>query len=574
MFSFVLTIIGAIIAQVNPLVVQYTVNKIQELLDQGKRITDGTNIILMISLLLLGKEILNIFVQFGQKFIGEKLKVQISATLSNIITDHILNLAPSFFTNQENSAGALVKNIDFGIEGLSKAIKNIFIDILPLFTTSIFALIIMYRANLYVGISSSIVVPIYFYLSYKQAKMQRGVRHKIVEYKSNRTNLLFNILSSILVIKSYVQENYESDRNKSINASLASKEITHHKINHLFDSIKIFFKQIGIILVIIITAYLVLNQNMPIGAIMLHIMLFNNITLPIEHLHRIYDENNEALDFSKRFFDILDCNEKLNQTYSNKTNKIKGNFSISNVSFSYNKDNNVIKNVSFDIKQGLTTALVGLSGAGKTTIVNLLTRFYDVNDGIITLDGIDIKEYDLKYLRNKIGIVLQQNHIFDGTIEENIRYGKIDATHDEIVEASRKAYLHQIVKNRYKTNVHQLSGGEKQRVAIARLFLKNPPIVLLDEPTASLDAIATEQIKNALDEIRKERTVLIISHNISQIIDADFTYVLKEGELIESGTHETLYSIGGHYKDIIDSNAKSLNFEKLAKTLTGNLKGV
>ncbi len=212
------------------------------------------------------------------------------------------------------------------------------------------------------------------------------------------------------------------------------------------------------------------------------------------------------------------------------------------------------------IPHGKTVAFVGLSGAGKSTLLNLLTRFYAPTSGRILLDGIDIAEYRTDQLRRSIGLVLQKNHIFKGTIEENIRYGDVNATLPAIQAAARQAYLHDQIEALplgYQSEAHLLSGGQQQRIAIARLFLKNPPVIFLDEPTASLDAIATEQIKNSLDAIKEERTVVVISHSISQIIDSDVIYVLKDGRAIEHGTHEELLLLGRRYGELFELQAAS-----------------
>ena len=227
--------------------------------------------------------------------------------------------------------------------------------------------------------------------------------------------------------------------------------------------------------------------------------------------------------------------------------------------------------VSLKVDSGKITALVGLSGAGKSTIVNLLDKFYEPDCGTITLDGVDLRDWDTHYLRENIGLVLQKNHIFDGSVVENIRYGKPDATLEEVYEAARKASIYDQIAalpKGFDTAATHLSGGQQQRIAIARMFLKNPPIIFLDEPTASLDAIATEQIKSAIDAIKKDRTVIIISHSISQIIDSEMVYALQEGRVQQSGDPDELYRKGGVYKDIVDASARSLNIEKLAQTIT------
>jgi ABC-type multidrug transport system fused ATPase/permease subunit len=216
------------------------------------------------------------------------------------------------------------------------------------------------------------------------------------------------------------------------------------------------------------------------------------------------------------------------------------------------------------------TALVGLSGAGKSTIINLLDKFYEPTTGAIYLDGVDLREYNTEFLRENIGLVLQKNHIFKGSIADNIRYGKTDATLDEVMDAAKKASIHEQVldlPNGYDSEAHLLSGGQQQRIAIARMFLKNPPIIFLDEPTANLDAIATEQIKNSLDAIKVGRTVIIVSHSISQIIDSEHIIVMEKGRVVEDGTHEELFDMHGAYYKIFSAMANSLNIHKITESM-------
>lgn len=218
---------------------------------------------------------------------------------------------------------------------------------------------------------------------------------------------------------------------------------------------------------------------------------------------------------------------------------------------------------------------MGLSGAGKSTLINLLTRFYLPDSGKLLLDGVPIEAYDIDFLRENLGMVFQKNHIFKGSIEENIRYGKMNATTEEIREAAKKAYLHDQVMNlplQYETDAQLLSGGQQQRIAIARLFLKDPAVIFLDEPTASLDAIATEQIKNSLDAIKKGRTVVIISHSLSQIIDSDQIYVMENGRVAERGTHQELYDMNGAYRRIFEASARSLNLDKMLESYRNSSK--
>ena len=303
---------------------------------------------------------------------------------------------------------------------------------------------------------------------------------------------------------------------------------------------------------------------------MFHILLFNNVSAPIRQLHRIYDQMNEVLTYAEGFFEIIDADDAIEESGLLKMDKLKGEFVLENVDFIYPNGTKALWDVSMTIPAGATVAFVGLSGAGKSTLLNLLCKFYAPTRGRILLDGRDLLDYDTQLLRRNIGLVLQKNHIFRGSIEENIRYGYMRASKDEVIEAAKKAYLHDQVEklpHGYDTEAPQSSGGQQQRIAIARLFLKDPPVIFLDEPTASLDAVATEQIKNSLDAIKQDRTTVVISHSISQIIDSDVIYVLKEGRVVEIGTHDELYHRRGTYFEIFNASARSLNLDKIAQTL-------
>lgn len=564
--TLVLTFIGALTAQVNPLVLKYAVDEVELLLDTANPMAEGTRVMLLISAILFGKELLNIFIHFGQKYYGEKIRINISADLAQAAIDKILTYRLSFYTDSDHESGTLQTRLDQGVASLTRLVQNFFIDILPLLANSIFALVVMYSANLYVGLVATAVLPIYFFVSYRQAQKLQGIRRTLRSQRENKNNGILNIIHSITVIKSFVREAYESVKQYGIQKALLENQLFTRRTNYIYDSIKTFIEQVGVVLIIIITVYLVLGGQMTIGAIMLHIMLFNNISSPIRQLHRIYDEVNDAIIFAETYFDILNADEETEESGEFIPETVQGNYEMNNIVFTYPTGVKAIDNVSLKIRQGETTALVGLSGAGKSTLINLLCKYYIPDSGSILLDGVDIQDYDTQEYRRNIGIVLQSNHIFRGSIEENIRYGDLNATREAIEAAAKKAFLHEQVMqlpNQYESDASLLSGGQKQRIAIARLFLKDPPIIFLDEPTASLDAIAAEQIKISLDAIRENRTVVIISHSISQIVDADSIYVLQSGQLMESGTHQSLFEQNGIYREIFDASTRSLNLEKI-----------
>ena len=564
-----LTFLGALMAQVNPLVLKYTVDEVTELTKQTDPMQEGIHVLVVISAILLGKELLNIFIQFGQKFYGEKIRINTSSVLAQSVIDKILLYRVAYFNDENHESGKLQIRIDRGIESLTKLVQNFFIDILPLFSNAIIALIIMYMQNIYVGIVSTIVVPIYFYVSALQAKKLAGVRRTLRNQREQKTSGLLNLINSIMVIKSFVREKFEGKKQFDLQMQLMESQLFTRRTNFIYDGLKTFIEQFGVVLIILLTVYLVLDQQMTIGAIMLHILLFNNVSAPIRQLHRIYDDMNDAMIYAEGYFDILNADAEKEPNGNFVKEKIQGRFELKNVDFTYPNGTKALNNVSMLIEEGKTTALVGLSGAGKSTIINLLCKFYLPDSGEILLDEVNLNEYENTFLRDDIGLVLQKNHIFQGSIEDNIRYGDMNATFEEIEIAAKKAYLHDQILDlpeKYQHDATQLSGGQQQRIAIARLFLKNPPIIFLDEPTASLDAIATEQIKNSLDAIKKGRTVVIISHSLSQILDSDRIYVMKKGEVVESGTHDELISFHGTYREIFDASARSLNLDKLVSS--------
>lgn len=576
LLTLTMTFIGSLAAQVNAVVLDKTVDKVNELLHlESFEWSEAVRVLIIISVILLGKELLVLLINFVQKYYGERIKVLISQDLAAAVIDKVLSFKVAFFTCDENKPGKVQTRIDRGVDFITMTVRNFFIDILPLGTSAVFALVLMFVANFYVGLTALLIVPIYFYITYLQAGKLKNWRTNMRNYREAKSNGIMNILQNIQVIKSFNREEIEYKKQTGIIKELTDNQLNTRKYSFLYDGLKTFVEQIGTVLIIILTSYLVLIDypGMTIGKIMYHVMLFANVTAPIRQLHRIYDDVNEALVYAEGYFDILHSNDSSEQTGDYRPEKVLGEIEIEHVDFTYPNGCKALTDINMKIPHGKITAFVGLSGAGKSTVVNLLDKFYEPDCGIIKVDGVDIRKWDTQYLRENIGLVLQKNHIFDGSIEENIRYGRPDATFDEVCLAAQKAYIYDVVEKLpqgFNTNASELSGGQQQRIAIARMFLKNPPIIFLDEPTASLDAIATEQIKNAIDAIKQNRTVVIISHSISQIIDSEMIYALRDGRVEQSGSPDEIYRQGGIYKEIFDASARSLNIEKIMKTTEKN----
>ena len=569
-----LTVVSSLMAQVNAVVLDRAVDAINALIQVPDfSWASAVRILTVISIILLGKEVVGAVVTFFQRYYGERMRILVSRDMSLRVVERILSFRMAFFTAEGNETGKLQSRIDRGIMSLSNTVNNFFIEILPLFTSAILALILMFMANVYVGLVALCIVPVYFYVTYLQAQRMKGGRRGIFGGHQAVSQGILNILESITVIKSFNREQIEADRQAGIQRSMTDLQLNTRKQSYFFNGLKSFLEQIGTVLIIILTAYLVLIEypGMTIGKIMYHVMLFANVSAPIRQLHRIYDDMNDALIYAEGFFGILHADHEVEESGKYRPVTVKGDFELQHVDFTYSNGTQALFDVTMHIESGKITALVGLSGAGKSTIVNLLDKFYHPQRGIIKLDGVDLADWDTQWLRDNVGLVLQKNHIFDGTIEENIKYGNPQATHDDVIKAARQAYLYDQVMQLpqgFDTSALQLSGGQQQRVAIARMFIKNPPIIFLDEPTASLDAIATEQIKASIDAIKEGRTVIIISHNIGQIIDAEQIYVLQEGHVVQNGNPAEVYRQGGLYKDIFDASARSMNVDKIASAIS------
>ena len=573
--TLVLTLVGSLMAQVNAVVLDRAVDAINALIQRegGFAWGEAVKILTIITIVLLGKEVVGAVVTFFQRYYGERMRILVSRDLSLRVVDRVLSFRMAFFTSEGNETGKLQSRIDRGIMSLSNTVNNFFIEILPLFTSAVLALALMFAANVFVGAVALCIVPLYFWVTYVQASRMKGGRRGIFGSHQAVSQGILNILESISVIKSFNREQIEADRQAAIQRQMTGLQLNTRKQSYMFNGLKSFLEQIGTVLIIILTAYLVLIEypGMSIGKIMYHVMLFANVSAPIRQLHRIYDDMNDALIYAEGFFGILQADDEVETTGTHRPETVRGDFELKNVDFTYSNGTQALWDVSMKIESGKITALVGLSGAGKSTIVNLLDKFYEPQVGSIELDGVSLKEWDTEWLRENVGLVLQKNHIFDGTIEENIKYGYPQATHEEVVKAAKQAYIYdQIVQlpHGFDTMALQLSGGQQQRIAIARMFIKNPPIIFLDEPTASLDAIATEQIKASIDAIKQGRTVIIISHNIGQIIDADRIYVLQQGRVVQAGTPQEVYRQGGLYKDIFDASARSMNVDKIANMIS------
>ena len=410
--TLTLTFRGSLMAQVNAVVLDRAVDRINALLhlDGGFQWGEAARILLIISAVLLGKEVLAALVTFGQRIFGEKIRINVSRDLSLRVVDRILTFRMAFFSQEGNEPGKLQTRIDRGIMSLSNTVKNFFIDILPLFTSAVLALVLMYAANVYVGLVATAVIPVYFWITTVQGRRMKGWRHRVFGTHQQLSHGILNIIESMGVIKSFNRERVEADKQAALQEQSTDQQMQTRRISFLYEGLKTFVEQIGTVLIIILTAYLVLVDypGMSLGKIMYHVMLFANVSAPIRQLHRIYDDLNDALVYAEGFFGLLDADaevEKSGEWKVESGERVQGRFELRNVEFTYPSGTHALRDLTMTIEPGRTTALVGLSGAGKSTIVNLLDKFYSPDSGSITLDGVPLGEWDTQVLSDNRGLV-------------------------------------------------------------------------------------------------------------------------------------------------------------------------
>ena len=397
-------------------------------------------------------------------------------------------------------------------------------------------------------------------------KKIKSTSRVIQEKLADITSLLQESISSIRVVKSFVREDYEIDRFRTENELNFKATIDNVKISSLLTPTVEFLAAVAVTFIVWFGGYEVVNGIMSAGALVAFLTYAVNLANPVKRLSRIYGKIQKAMAAIDRIFGVLDLPETVNdKPDAIVLPKVSGHVKVKNVTFSYDGVHNALEDVSFDVQPGQMIAFVGPSGAGKSTIANLIPRFYDVTAGAIEIDGHDIRDVTVHSLREQIGIVPQETLLFSTTVMENIRYGRLNATDDEVIAAAKAANADKFIRELpegYQTQIGErglnLSGGQRQRMAIARAMLKNPQILILDEATSALDTESEKIVQSALDDLMVGRTSFVIAHRLSTIFAADKIFVIDKGRVCESGTHKELLELGGVYSNLYNIQFSSL----------------
>lgn len=498
--------------------------------------------------------IIQSFCKYYVSYQGHMMGANMERDMRQQLFDHYEELSFSYYS--QNNSGQMMSKLVSDLFDISEFAhhgpENLFISMVKI----IGAFIFLFFINKKLALPLILLVIVMFLFSFHQNhKMQQTFmenRRKIGDVNAS----LQDTLSGIRVVQSFTNEEIEKEKfRKSNHAFLISKN-NNYKCMGEFMSSNLFFQGMMYLITLIYGGYLIANHEMSPADLAMYALYIGIFISPIQILVELMEMMQKGFSGFRRFLDVMETVPEIqDKPDAVELTNVKGHVCYKDVTFHYNDDETtVLSHVSIDIPAGKSVALVGPSGAGKTTICSLLPRFYDVTGGQITIDGQDVRSLTLKSLRSQIGVVQQDVYLFSGTIRENIAYGKPDASEEEIIMAAKCANIHDFIMElpeQYDTFVGErgarLSGGQKQRISIARVFLKNPPILILDEATSALDNESERWIQRSLEELSKDRTTITIAHRLSTIKNADEIIVLTENGIAERGTHESLLEKNGTY---------------------------
>jgi len=506
-----------------------------------------------ISIGLIFMYLLRYVFSYCQLYYGNVLGIKIETRMRKELFTHIQKLSFSYFDN--NKTGVIMSKLVNDLSGISELANHgpidLFIAVIRL--VGAFALMITLNVKLTLVIFSVLPFMIYFSITQKwKMKLAFGkTRKKIAEINSCAEESI----GGVRIVKLFNNEDYEIEKFEEKNQEFQeAKKETYKTTAVFFSGIHIFMNLMQFI-VIFYGGYLILHGELTYGILISFLLYSYRFMEPIRKMMILVQSYQKGMAGYRRFREMMGITPQIKEIENPIIlEEIKGEIELQDVKFSYKKSSLILNGFNLKIKPGENIAIVGSSGVGKSTISNLIPRFYDIDSGKITIDGMDISRIKLTSLRENIGIVPQEAFLFGGTIGGNIRYGKLDATKDDLIEASRKANIYEFISDLpkgFETLVGErgvkLSGGQKQRISIARIFLKNPKILILDEATASLDNITEKLIQEALKTLSKDRTTITIAHRLSTIINSDRIVVMDREGVVETGTHEELLKLEGSY---------------------------
>ena len=542
-------ILGAAVTLIIPMVVRYITGTV--IYEEPDKAMKDIAVLAVVMIALVAVEfVCNYFIAT----VGHNMGAKMETDMRTEIFDHYQKLSFSFFDNQK--VGQLMSRVTNDLFDISELFHHGPEDVVISLIKFIGTMVILLNIHSGFALCAAASLPFMLVFAYVyNGKLKRA-------FKRNRDRIadinaqLEDSLSGVRVVKSFGNEDAEMGKFQSGNNAFLESKKSAYKIMGIYNSGMGVFTTLVTIVVVVAGAVFLTNKTLEVADLVTFMLYINNFTDPIKRLVSFTEQFQNGASGYERFLEIMNVEPDIvDDKHAVDVGTLQGDISFKNVMFHYvDTDTNVLSNLTLDIKAGEYVALVGSSGAGKTTMCSLIPRFYDVTSGEIDIDGMDIRKMTQKSLRRNIGIVQQDVYLFAGTVKDNIRYGKPDATDEEIIAAAKNANAHEFIMqlpDGYNTDIGQrgvkLSGGQKQRLSLARVFLKNPPILIFDEATSALDNESEKIVQDSLEHLAKNRTTLVIAHRLSTIRNAKRILVLTEDGIAEEGTHEELMAKNGVY---------------------------
>lgn len=504
-----------------------------------------------------------------ESYINAWISQKIIFDMKNQMYRHLQYMPHSFFTTEKQ--GDIVTRMDTDISGVSTIISGTLSNIVSNTATVVTTLVALFTMSWQLAIVGVIIIPLLILPTKRVGKNQWKIRSDSQE-KNDEMNQLINeslSVSGSMLVKLFTREEREYERFRKVNSELTALNLKEQRSGSWFRVVLGMFTQVGPLLIYFAGGYLIISHMdtaLTVGTITAMVALINRLYFPIQSLLNIHVEFTRSLALFTRIFEYFDMKSSITSPENGKKPDVTcKDIVYDHVAFSYDPEVPILKDVNFTVPGGQVYAIVGPSGSGKSTVVNLIPRLYDVARGSVSIGGVDVRDFDLSYLRSNIGVVTQEMYLFNGTIRENLLYAKEDATEEELITACKNANIHDFITNQpdgYDTVVGnrglKLSGGEKQRLSIARVILKDPKILILDEATSALDSISENAIQDALELLMQGRTSIVIAHRLSTILKADCILVVKDGIIAEHGDHESLLKAGGVYKELYETQFRQV----------------